>query len=314
MRTREDGIRQVSNSELRSFKECRRRWYLGYVRRLKKNSKELGAASLGTRVHNALAAFYDPDGGGEDAMWAVFQAQEERDTQAFEEAGEDTKQLRKEIDLARAMVEGYVEWLADEGADRDLEVVAVEQTVEVASPHPGVNLVAKLDVQVRRISDGMRMFMDHKTVQDFTTPVKTIHLDEQMLEYHLIERMLQVDEPTAGAIYNMLRKVKRTGRAKPPFYARHEVYHGDEELRSFYNRVYGVIRDMLTVEAELLQGADHRVVAYPTPTRDCSWKCEFFSVCPMFDDGSSAEDVLELGYHEGDPYARYEDTLGGERT
>lgn len=313
MRTREDGVRQVSNSELRSFKECRRRWYLGYVRRLKKNSQGIGAASLGNRVHNALAALYDPDGGGEDAMWAVFQAHAESDIQRYEEAGEGTKELRKEIDLARAMVEGYVEWLAEEGADRDLEVIGVEDTVEVPSPHPGVNLVAKLDVRVRRTSDGARMFMDHKTVADFTSPVKTIHLDEQMLEYHLIERILQVDEPCAGAIYNMLRKVKRTGRAKPPFYARHEVYHGDEELRAFYYRVYGVISDMLAVEQQLLAGADHRVVAYPTPTRDCSWKCEFFAVCGMFDDGSAVEDVLDGGYHEGDPYARYEDTLGGER-
>lgn len=314
MRTRPDGIRQVSHSELRTFKECRRRWYLGYHKRLRRTFAELGAASLGNRVHGALAAFYSaPEDEALSALWEHFDTECMQEQQAFEENEQDTRELLKEQKLARAMLEGYVEWLADSGEDSDLDVVGVEEAVEVGSPHPGVNLVAKLDLRVQRRSDGMKLFMDHKTVQDFTTPIKTLHLDEQMLEYHLIERLLQVDEPTAGAIYNMLRKVGRTKSAKPPFYKRYPVYHGDKELESFYYRVFGVIKDMLEVEAQLAAGVPHGQVAYPTPDRDCTWKCEFFAVCPMFDDGSDAAQVLEIGYRVGDPYARYGLDLGPEQ-
>ena len=28
----------------------------------------------------------------------------------------------------------------------------------------------------------------------------------------------------------------------------------------------------------------------PTPTRDCSWWCPFFQVCPLMDDGTIQED------------------------
>jgi hypothetical protein len=62
----------------------------------------------------------------------------------------------------------------------------------------------------------------------------------------------------------------------------------------------------MIMEDALNAGADPQDVAYPSPRDTCSWDCDYFAVCPMFDDGSRAEDMLTGLYHEVDPLARYE--------
>jgi hypothetical protein len=79
-------------------------------------------------------------------------------------------------------------------------------------------------------------------------------------------------------------------------------------MRSFWNRIHGVISDLMNVRRALDTGAEPSYVAYPTPTRDCKWKCQFFAICPMFDDGSAVEQALSDAYEVADPYAYYETT------
>jgi hypothetical protein len=219
-----------------------------------------------------------------------------------------------EVDLARAIIDGYFDWAEENAVDSGLLITAPEETMVADPQFPDmskVRLLAKLDVRATRTLDGARVFLDHKTVPDLTTPQKTLHLDEQMLHYHLIEffdlkaKGLDTEMRTGGALYNMLRKVKRTGNAKPPFYGRVEVQHNRETLRSYWMRLKGTITDILELQANLDMGADPREVAYPNPTRDCTWKCEFFAVCPMFDDGSRVDDFIGTYMTEGNPLARY---------
>ena len=61
----------------------------------------------------------------------------------------------------------------------------------------------------------------------------------------------------------------------------------------------------MRVKTALDEGTHHSQVAYPTPSRDCTWKCPFFAVCPMFDDGSAVEEAIENMFDTGDPYAYY---------
>lgn len=153
--------------------------------------------------------------------------------------------------------------------------------------------------------------MDHKTVMTFADKLKTLHLDEQMQLYHLIEYLILLGEEeedaqkarTDGALYNMLRKVKRTSKAKPPFYARHEVRHNLQQLRNFWTRTAGVAQRLVELEARLDAGGDHHFVCPPAPTRDCSWQCDFFQICPMFDDGSDVQSVIETQFEIKHPLA-----------
>lgn len=318
-----DGISRKSNSELATFADCRRRWWFVYWRKLQLRKREnpIGVKHIGSRVHRALQRYYVPEitqrVDPRDALERVIIEDWTELSSAYGSNGVPPELeilFKKQNDLERAMVEGYVEWLAETGADSDLEIIAPEAYVEMdleLSPtaygdRPPVKLVGRLDVRVRRGHNGQPMLMDHKTVGDLTTPARTLSLDEQMLMYMLLESRQDTDVVIGGAIYNMLRRVKRTGTAKPPFFQRIEVHHSVVELDSFLTRTIGKVSDIVDVERQLTQGVNPLALVYPRPTRDCSWKCPFLQVCGMVDDGSRLEDALSQLYETADPYQYYQ--------
>lgn len=310
-------FRYVTNGELRTWARCRRQWWFGYHRQLGLKAVQVtGAASVGTRVHRVLAAYYVPVGAVRLDPWQVFEETLREDEKLLEEqfAPEPKRERwRKEVDLARAMLEGYFEWVEQTAADAGLQITAPETrlTADLRMPElPEARLLAKLDVRAVRSPDGARLFLDHKTRQDLVP--KTLHLDEQMLHYHLTEFLHLLDEGldgemrTDGAIYNMLRKIKRSATARPPFYARVEVRHNLDELRSYWQRVKQKVLEIEDAKKRLEQGEDHRAVCYPMPTAECSYQCDYFQLCPMYDDGSRAEDFVQALYVEVNPLRRYE--------
>lgn len=310
-----DGFMRFGNSEFQTFKDCPRRWWLAYYRKLAlKTESPLGVRATGDRCHRALERWYVPDVSQRiDPRDALERAiTEDWMTLVDEHNGDVPIEIResfnKSTDLERAMIEGYVQWLAETGADADYTVIAPEAYVEAKLSIPNVLIIGRLDVRVRRNLDGVRLFMDHKTVGDLTTPTRTLGLDEQMLHYMLLEHLATDpgEARVAGAIYNMLRRVKRTAAAKPPFYGRVEVHHNAMTLGNFRARLEGTLHNLLATKDALDAGADHHAVAYPRPTRDCAWKCAFFQICGMFDDGSRVEDAIARNYEQTDPYSYYE--------
>lgn len=304
----------VSNSEIQTWKRCHRKWYLAYYREmgLKRAVGATGARELGTRIHVALESYYAD---GLNPIHTVDDLYKEdlsvmENNEAF--TTEDINKLKKERDLAHAMLEGYLMWIAEEGVDEGLTLIAAETVLEVASGIKGVRLRGKLDQRVHRASDGSHLFLDHKTVGDLSTPQQVLPMDEQMKFYHLLEYLDSLEKtdkeqpvPTMGGLYNMLRKVKRTATAKPPFYGRLEVTHNKEELRTMWTRVHSVIAEIIVARKALKDGADHHHIAYPRPSRECTWDCDFFALCPMMDDGSRWEAMLDEYYVHVDPHERY---------
>lgn len=315
--------RRISNSEIQTFKDCRRKWWLAWYRGLRaKRESPVGALRSGTRVHRALEVLYVPEGEVAGSPLVRLAEVAREDLRVYEEAcaewnerpdPEVVRRFHKDLDLERAMVEGYLEWLEDSGVDSEIIVVAPEQELAVPAQRvsqffPEVELIGKLDVRVQRISDGKRLFMDHKTAASLTDGIRELRQNEQMLFYHILELHQLVesdDERCVGALYNMLKKVKRTTSATPPFYRREFIPHNDDEIESFKLRLLGVIDEMMQVESMLATGLTHQYVTYPRPNRDCSWKCEFYQLCPMFDDGSRAEDMVADRFEERNPLDRY---------
>jgi hypothetical protein len=304
-----ENVLRISYSERKTYKTCQRKWWLSYVRRLALIRETPSAASLGTRVHNALEIHYNPDD-TRDPL-AVFEQQAAADL-ASPDLHEKTP---AEIELARVMVTGYFEWLEETGADEDLELLAAETQVEM--PLEGVRdldgnpvvAIGKIDARVRRRSDGAVMFVDHKTVLSFEERTRLLHLDEQMKGYHVLERHNAAEgQRVDGAIYNMIRKVKRGPRAKPPFYDRAEVRHNDRVLDAYRRQLVAETREIIHTRAALrLDNRKHYEIVPPNPGRDCAWSCEFLPVCPMFDDSSMAADrVLEQHYTRKNPLERYD--------
>lgn len=304
----------ITNSEIQTFKDCRRKWWLGNYRALKPKKKTvMGPLSLGNRIHNSLELFYTTGENPVDAYERFNRA----DNQLFLASPdasfpENVKKYNSEAELGRIMLEGYVDWMRDENPDADIEVIGAEQKLSyrLVDFDPRVEIMGKTDLKVKRRSNGKHALLDHKTAQSFSMYYETSHMSEQLMLYVMLEKLDTVngDPLVDGGIYSLIKKVKRSGTAKPPFYERLDVRFNDKQLQSFWIRTLGTVRDIMEVRDQLDAGGDHRFIAYPSPTRDCTWKCDFFKVCTMFDDGSSAEAMLEDFYEPVDPNARYEDT------
>lgn len=324
----------VTNSLVQTVKRCKRKWWLGWYRGLApRNENLLDVRATGNRVHKALQAWYVPDGetpvDPRDALERILTEDWTKIVTAAKARGHDefviadlTDKFNKAAGLERAMIEGYVQWLQETGADSELKIIASETTlkahlydhVRADGQVTSVYAMGLLDVRAYRITDDANLFVDHKTVGSLTAPVAMLPQNEQMIHYLLLEWLSSEDGETHcdGALYNMLRRVKRTATAKPPFYDRYEVRHNKYELESYKRRLIAETRDVLAMVEALDAGADPMDVAYPSPNKDCTWDCDFFSVCSMFDDGSRAEDALASLFVQVDPNARYEPTKGTE--
>jgi len=297
---------KVSNSELQTFRDCRRKWWLSYYRGLQAPEKRTGALALGTNVHASLASYYSPNGSKGLALGVL--------SSIYEEARQSCSQLEiadveKDAKLARIMVEGYFDWLEESGIDANLRIIEPEAEIEHTLTINGtpVRIVGKRDVIGVNTDTGINTLIDHKTCASFNDPV--LDLNEQSRMYLLLQR-LNGSTVVQNCIWNLLRKVQRTARAEPPFYKREEIYVGEQELRHFFERITGIIRDILSVREALDRGESHRSVCYPRPSRDCSWKCPYRIVCPMIDADPHVEEFIQLTYKEIDPYVRYADTKG----
>jgi hypothetical protein len=295
---------RISNSEVQTFKDCRRKWWLSYYRRLQPKTQQMtGALALGSRIHQALDDYYSKSIPLLDAHSALVEA----DRKILVESYRDTFDLDSEAELGRIMLEGYLQWVEENGIDSELEMISTEEIISMPLLEGRVELQGKLDMRVRRKVDGVRMFRDFKTVGgSFTDFGSMAHMNEQILTYMMLETAQNKEgERSEGGIFTMLKKVKRSANARPPFYDQIEVRHNVFALRSFWQRIHGVLTDLMNVRDRLDAGGDHRYLAYPRPSRDCKWKCQFFTVCPLFDDGSAAEQAVSEMFEVGDPYGYY---------
>lgn len=309
----------ISNSEIQTFKRCRRRWYLGTYRGLKEiDAAPVGALALGNRVHAALEAYYRDDINPVEE----YERLQRRDNRLFEASKKaqyesEREKFKKEAELGRLMLEGFMDWLDEENADATIEVVGVEDKISYRLNEfdPRVELIGKVDLRVRRAFDGTLAAFDHKTAATFNDYWSMSNFSEQLMTYTLIQRLSKTDpnERIDGGIYNLLKKVKRTAKATPPFYDRIDVRFNNKTIESFWIRLLGTIRDIMAVRDALDNGADHRYVAYPTQKMDwtCS-SCPFFNVCDMLDDGSAAEAMIDDLYEQEDPNSRYDDPIRSE--
>ena len=137
---------KISNSEIQTYKDCKRKWWLTYYRELGLVVEDLtGARKLGTNVHTVLGDWYKDGADPVNGIITIYAEQ----IKAVEAAGQDAAKLRKDADLTLAMVEGYLQWVDETGQDIDLELVGTEQVIEYPIEVVGheVLLRGKLDAR-----------------------------------------------------------------------------------------------------------------------------------------------------------------------
>lgn len=297
----------ISNSEIQTFKECQRKWYLQYYAGLtEKLDTRLGPLPLGSRVHRSLELYYAKDLDPYETYNEVL----EEDRRLFEEAGlhnfedQDSK-FWKEADLGRIMLEGYFEWVYENNLDNRLETIGIEESLQYPLLDGRVILQGKIDRKVLDVDSEHISIMDYKTAQSFDVYEKTAFTSEQIRMYSMLERLLNKDEPIDGGIYRILRKVKRTTSAKPPFYKEIHVRLTETDIDTYYRNVLAILKDMLRVRDELDSGKNHLDVVWKQFTKDCSWKCPFVKGCPLMDDGSDFSRYIAFEFKQYNPYERY---------
>lgn len=323
-------MRYITNSETTVMRRCMRKWYLSHYRQLKPRSSRIDEAStIGNLVHEPLAQWYN---NGQDVQATLVYESEkliqEQEDLMTDDTGENALQIidqniatvEKARDFAKIILEGYLQWLEEEGEDSFLTLIKAETELSVVMPIEGftepVSLLAKLDARFLDQRSNANVFMDHKTVQNFSDREKWAHKDPQFLFYGMVEYLsLQVPaggQPawTDGGILNMLRKVKRTASANPPFYKRKAVRHSLVELQRYFIRLTGEITRILQTTEMLDTGVDHLLACPPSPTRDCSWDCRYMTLCDFMDDGSDSEGYIDASYEVTNPLERYESVSG----
>lgn len=312
------GTLRLTNSEMGGWRLDRRTWYLSYYRQLKPRSvpQPGSALSIGNRIHDCLAeSWYVAEGTrrGDPLQWLESYYAEAIAQDLFNEDG-----YLKEKKLTTAMIEGYLEHLAATGIDQDITVLAPETMVEVPllrHPETGevlATLLSKLDARCELESTGQRLALEHKTVGSLTQVMALLQSDTQVLTEHLVEyRDLKAKgadgDRAQGVMYNMLKKVQRTGTARPPFYGREIVTHNLAELKSHWLHCQAIATEILSARARLDAGESHHTVCPPSPSRDLTWRNgTMFNLFVLMDDGSDWEAVIGDILVPVDPLERYQ--------
>lgn len=299
---------KVSPSEISKFMRCRRQWALTYFFKWgvdPMRAPATSAAQLGTRIHAALEAYYwygiDPC----SAIGVIYDFERNKRPECEVE-------LTKEQDWAMIMCAGFTDWAAETGIDEEYDVVAVERAVEVPIQLTNDETAiasGKLDQIVRRKLDGALLVRDWKSTATLSK-ANLVVLDLQMRLYSALLAAASDGMRVDGALYTMLLRSKRTARASGPFYEQVHISYNETDHATTMTKLRGVLDDMDRVSRQLSEGVDHRLVAYPNPMTDrCAWDCPFTQVCPLFDDGSRAEDAMRGNYVQQSPYHYRNDDL-----
>lgn len=271
----------LRQSDFKTYMVCGREFYLGVVRELEPAQRKFSVADTGTFVHEGLRAHYT--GKGVEAAMAA----------ALNNAiGADPileVELHQSAQLAQIMVSGYFEWLETEAEDHGLKALQVEQRFEtLIGVYYGIYVYVSSAIDLLfEDEDGGIWVYDHKTVSRFDDISGILDIDFQGSAYDFAIRQNLGLDPV-GFVHNQLRRVKRTGTAKPPFYRRQKVRFNEPLRERFLWQIQGLAEEIARKTVEIGDADSTAEVVHKNfralPTTDCAWRCDFMKtnrVCPM---------------------------------
>ena len=296
---------RMSSSEEMSFKTCRLahhfQYDLGWQRKVT-NQK----LSTGSWVHHCLEAVYT----GGDWEEALTEYEAIRWDELVTGYGSDLMVPAEERllyvnakGLVATMVEGYIEWAAEEGLDDGYEVVEVERKhyIDVGA---ATVLPMKFDLLLRHTKTGRYLLVDFKTRASFSKDAFTPYqLAEQTLNYAM--GVLAVYGEVPSVQYRELRKIKPSGKSKPPYFRSINLEVSKAE-------VVARVEEYKKIAADRMD--DDRAI-YSNPSACCgSWKNDWQGPCLLVHQGYTPEEALNMSdkYAPRDAYERYKDD--GETT
>lgn len=294
----------VSHSDITQFQRCRRAWLWGYVEDRNEPDRLVGALALGTRVHAALEAWYGGQVTHPVEMHDHLVHRDYATLEASSPASWEIEQFYDDARVGRNCINAYMDWLAETGEDQDLEVQAVESTIEVPFLDGRVLLRAKVDVTFRRITTGGLVQRDFKTTGRALSVARAeLERSYQLRMYDLIQSLLTPAEIVEGGEYAIIKKATKRQRGKPEV-ERFAVPGLVRQRDMTREHLEGICLDMLRLLAEMGTEPTERLF-YPTPAESCSW-CQFRHPCMIYQDNPEAgQQMLDVEFSKG-RHARYE--------
>lgn len=307
-------LEQVSYSSLKQWSLCPRLGYLGQHLGLQPiNQERTGALPFGSRVHLALQLW--GESGWQIPPGKIWKRLMDREFEIAEEKGW-ADGLDKESVMGQIMLEGFDEWLEEQGIYSAWTVVGIEtklSTVLTIRLDDGqeidVLLRGKLDLLEQRNSDGALFVDDYKTTSSLSEDSIQTKLSESQLPlYVILSRRQGLNQWIAGGVFTQLRKVLRGPRSKPPYYDRLEIPYSDAKLEAVERNITAEVSQVASIVEKLERGADHLDVAPYHPSWDCK-TCPFRLPCQEMQEGNvgGADRMLENLYTVGNPLQRYEE-------
>lgn len=287
-------------SEFPAADRCRRKHHLQYTRGLvpiteatERRMPASGQRDAGSAVHAGLEVVHN---GGEYADAEAAITAYVNEVRSIRLEGElppltkaDDPEWWKIERLAIAMLAHYDDWLSETGFDAGFETLAVEWEWDLEIPGTnGLRAYGKVDLVGHDQVAGGVVVDDNKSVANFSqTPMP---VDFQLRTYAWAWWRSTGDAPVRAG-HRMLKRVLGTGNAKPPF-VMYAPVHLDEDILEKHEQILAVRALDIQRLREYGSNIEHPAL-YPNPTKDCSWDCDFKLVCPMVDEGTDWEDVLD---------------------
>jgi len=310
-----DGSHQYSNSEISTWRECRRKWMLTYYVSLQRRERDVRfPTEVGNLVHGAFEVFYEAGGIHSDNAetlareWLV----ERRAEDLAECIGEHHDTIIKAHKTADACLVSYLRWLDDSGADLNLRIIGAEDKMSMPGPLPGTVINGRIDLLAEDTRNGDIVVIDLKLVTSISEKIRMLHLDTQAKQYALLARE-RFGKPVRVA-FRIVKINQRSARAKGPQEEEYVIHLNDGQMDTYLQQLTGLMADVQRTTDRLDEGEHHQTVCYPSPSDTCSWKCSFFPVCPLLDDpASDAEWLLNDAYTRRE-FTRPDSENGGKVT
>lgn len=286
----------IRATELSQFLNCPRNWMfmshngLNMEQRVRPQKLRFGIV-----WHAGMEALYsgqDPYRGLEDE----FTKEVDLIRSAMAYTPEMHEQVEEERTLARALMEGYLQWRNTEAdpPDTGFTTEHVERRIVVPIGRTKGYLAARLDGELLDKNGGLWV-LEHKSRG------KSSSVDnppELQLDLQMGLQMLACAKTTKhrlrGVIYNLTRKQMPSNRVRSPLYGRHQVMRSKDELDVVEYTLTNAYREMRKatnmIRKNWLQ-ALYTLRYNPQPMGFCQWGCAVREIC---ESANRKEDVQYL--------------------
>lgn len=200
---------------------------------------------------------------------------------------EDDKEWWEIDRLARAMTENYLDWQS-EGNDVGIEFLEVEKEWEVTIPGTDFTIFGTRDAVFYDPLLAGYVIRDNKSVAAFNQSPEDVDFQLRTYAWAFWRETGVVPR---RAEHFMMKRVLGDGRAKPPFFERFPIRITEQILKAHESQLFVRLSE-IDRHKDMYGGAANASL-WPNPTKDCSWDCDYRDVCPMVDDGSDWEYVLQ---------------------